>query len=154
MKRQITIIGTVLIVGMNLFGCASTESAKIEGPNEATLSRDRPKRLGTPDPSAVYCHALGYKLQIVTEDDGGQYGICIFPDGRACETWDFYRGKCGQKWSYCERCGYDLKDIKPHEGWVRGAVCVEKTTREEIGNLYTLVVDRFLKGECLTELRR
>jgi len=52
--------------------------------------------LGYPNPAAVYCKALGYEYR---------NGICEFPDGTKCDAWDFLNGKCGQKWSYCERTG-------------------------------------------------
>jgi len=69
-----------------------------------------PKQLGTPgvpsmpDPAAVYCHSLGYKIKIVDTEEG-QVGYCIFPDGNGCEEWDFFLGKCGQKFTYCEKYG-------------------------------------------------
>ena len=98
-----------------------------------------------PNPSSVYCQALGYKTAVVTNEDGGQYGICIFPDGSTCTCWDFYRGLCGQKWSYAALCGYDLKD-NGMNGWIDGALCVDKETGEEIGNLYQLVVWPYQNG--------
>ncbi len=96
-----------------------------------------------PNPASIYCHALGYKSKIVTDEEGNQYGVCIFPDGSECGSWDFYRGKCGQEWSYCERCGYDLKELG-QEGWTKGAMCIDRTTGEEIGTVFDLVVDKFL----------
>jgi len=99
---------------------------------------------GMPNPSSVYCHALGYKSKTITQDDGGQYGVCIFPDGDECRAWDFYRGKAYQQWSYCYLYGYDLKDLAPHEGWFEGAHCIDRTTQEEIGNVGQLFLAEFM----------
>ena len=52
---------------------------------------------------------MGYKRRTDTSEDGGQYGVCIFPNGSECTAWNFYRGKCGQEWSYCKQNGYDMK---------------------------------------------
>jgi hypothetical protein len=46
-----------------------------------------------PNPASVYCEKHGGKLKIITNPDGSQYGLCIFPDGRQCEEWDFFRTK-------------------------------------------------------------
>ena len=40
-----------------------------------------------PDPSAVYCTEQGYEFEVRTNPDGGQYGVCIFPDSSECDAW-------------------------------------------------------------------
>jgi hypothetical protein len=97
-----------------------------------------------PNPAAVYCVKLGYKFDVVTDEEGNQYGVCIFPDGSECGEWDFYRGKCGQEWSYCNLHGYDLKELGRYEGWLKGAICIDKTTKEEIGTVFDLFMGEFL----------
>lgn len=47
------------------------------------------------NPASVYCVQSGYKLEIRTGIDGGQYGVCIFLDGNECEEWAFFRSECG-----------------------------------------------------------
>ena len=49
-----------------------------------------------PNPASVYCTQNGNKLEIRTAADGSQYGICLFPDGSACDEWDYFRGTCGR----------------------------------------------------------
>jgi putative hemolysin len=127
---------------VNLLDLAILASHWLEGTGQQLPDGEGP--YGMPNPSAVYCGALGYKYKIVTRDNGGQYGVCIFPDGNECEAWAFYRGKVYQQWSYCELYGYDLKDLEPHEGSVRGAVCIDKTTQDEIGTVYVLFVEQFM----------
>ncbi len=53
---------------------------------------------GLPNPASVYCKELGYNLEIRTNPDGSQYGVCIFPDGSECEEWTFFRGECGKEY--------------------------------------------------------
>jgi len=66
--------------------------------------------IGSANPAAVYCLELGYEYRVVNEPSG-QRGICIFPDGSECEAWAFLEGKCGQKYSYCEKCGYHTMTV-------------------------------------------
>ena len=47
---------------------------------------------GMPDPSCVFCLEQGGTLEIRTEE-AGQYGVCIFPGGTECGTWQYYN-KC------------------------------------------------------------
>jgi len=56
-----------------------------------------PNALGLPNPATEYCVSFGYKYDIIKTPEG-EYGICIFPDGSFCIAWDFYYGKCGEKW--------------------------------------------------------
>ena len=46
-----------------------------------------------PNPAAVYCTLQGYEYQIRTDEQGNQYGVCVFPDGSECYGWAYYR-KC------------------------------------------------------------
>jgi putative hemolysin len=56
------------------------------------------------NPASVYCVQSGYTLEIRASASGGEYGVCIFPDGSECEEWAFFRNECG--------AGYrDLPDI-------------------------------------------
>jgi len=56
------------------------------------------------NPAAVYCRDLGYQYHVVDGADG-QRGECVFPDGQACDEWQFLEGKCGQQRSYCAQHG-------------------------------------------------
>jgi len=51
-------------------------------------------RAGLPNPAAVNCLDKGYRYETRTAADGGQYGVCIFPDGSECDAWAFFRGEC------------------------------------------------------------
>jgi len=49
---------------------------------------------GLANPASVYCVEQGGTVDIRTGDDGGQYGVCVFPDGSECDEWAFFRGEC------------------------------------------------------------
>jgi putative hemolysin len=61
-----------------------------------------PKTCSENVPADAYCLELGYKCEVRTGEDGGEIGVCIFPDGTECEAWSFFRGNCGQEKTYCE----------------------------------------------------
>ena len=46
------------------------------------------------DPSAVYCKEQGYQYKIKTSVNGGQYGVCVFNNGRECDSWKYYDHTC------------------------------------------------------------
>jgi putative hemolysin len=75
------------------------------------------KPTSLPNPASVYCQKLGYKLEIRTNPDGSQYGVCIFPDGTECEEWAFFRGECKP-----EKRTTKEKTIKPEP------VCIQVIT--------------------------
>lgn len=43
------------------------------------------------NPASVFCIKQGGKIEIRTGPGGGQIGMCILPDGRAVEEWEYYR---------------------------------------------------------------
>ena len=48
------------------------------------------------NPSATYCISKGYNYQILTNPDDSQSGICVFPSGKQCDGWAYYRGECNE----------------------------------------------------------
>lgn len=78
--------------------CGCPLSPKCEGISKPLC----PKQLGKegtpsiPNPAAVYCKSLGYEYK---------NGTCKFLDGTKCNAWEFFTGKCGKEWTYCERYG-------------------------------------------------
>jgi len=107
-------ISKILFLALALI--AAPALAEGEDAGEGT-SADTAGPAGLADPSSVYCEELGYEC----ED-----GDCIFPDGTSCPAWDFYRGKCGQSFSFCEQQGYKIENrIEDMGNWTAEyAVCV------------------------------
>jgi len=75
------------------------------------------------NPAAVYCAKLGYSLS---------NGDCVFPDGTRCPAWHFYRGKCGQEWSYCAKRGGRFENrVEDRGSWTAEfGVCVFEVVSE------------------------
>jgi putative hemolysin len=166
MDIKIMMILAAMLLASNRYGCSSSTKPQAAQPqNQNTLSakenipennadliqKKTVTKVGMPNPASGYCYALGYKMKSL-KTDKGELGICIFPDGSTCEEWDFYRGLCGQQWSYAALCGYDQKD-NGRNGWIAGAICVDKKTGKEIGTNHTLVVDRYSEGYTFPELK-
>jgi len=86
MKR----IFTLIIILMALTACTAPQTQVAPEP----AATDMPQA-GMPNPASVYCTQQGNKLEIHTAADGSQNGICIFPDGSACDECAYYRGECG-----------------------------------------------------------
>jgi putative hemolysin len=88
--------------------CKKTEQTTTETKTEATTNTTTTKKKGTPsilnatlgmaNPASVYCIVQGYKLEIKTNDDGSQYGVCVFDENNECDEWKFYRKECGTEY--------------------------------------------------------
>lgn len=48
------------------------------------------------NPSAAYCIEEGYEYEIRKNPDGSEDGACVFPNGKECEGWAYYRGECDE----------------------------------------------------------
>lgn len=44
------------------------------------------------NPASVYCVEQGGRVEIVATDKG-QIGVCVLPDGRRIEEWEFFRSQ-------------------------------------------------------------
>ncbi len=117
-KRFITIILSILLLVVVITGCSSG----VEKSEEAE------PMTGLANPASVYCQGLGYKEE-TRENELGQYGICIFPDGTECDTWDFLAGRCSQEHSYCVQQGFELVAVEDRNigtcVFDDGSTCVE-----------------------------
>ena len=49
-------------------------------------------QLAIANPASVYCVQQGGRLEIVRTNKG-EIGICVLPDGRRIEEWEFFRAK-------------------------------------------------------------
>lgn len=53
-----------------------------------------PEPVGLANPASEYCVEEGGVLEIRRDENGGQFGMCTFPDGSECEEWALFRGEC------------------------------------------------------------
>lgn len=49
---------------------------------------------GMPNPASVFCKDSGGQLQILKNDNGSEYGVCVFTDNYQCEEWAMFHGYC------------------------------------------------------------
>ena len=95
--KGIVLITALLVL---LIGCAPgalTESptpSPMETPPPSEEATPTSEPGGLPNPASKYCIDQGYELEIRTDEEGNQYGVCIFPDGSECEEWEYFRGEC------------------------------------------------------------
>lgn len=106
-----------------------------------------------PNPAAVYCKELGYGYKIV-KTELGEKGVCVLP-GKECEEWEFFKGICGQEYSYCAKHGYNIKTKTDGKNPYSPSysVCVHakgKDKGKEIGSINNLMnLDEILKESKL-----
>lgn len=55
--------------------------------------KDEEPQANISNPASDYCIKNGGKLEIITESDGSQFGLCMLKD-YSCEEWTYYRGEC------------------------------------------------------------
>jgi len=70
---------------------------KTEVKKEETTTNQAPS-IGMANPASVYCEKQGYKIEIRKDEDGNEYGMCMFDDGKECDEWKFYRKECGEEY--------------------------------------------------------
>lgn len=83
MARKVQYILWMVIITALLAACD-------QGGGDAT-----PLDVGIANPAADNCLQQGGELEI-RQGDGGEYGMCIFADGRECDEWALYHGVCEQ----------------------------------------------------------
>jgi len=108
MKHKLSILLTLatLVSALIISGCGTTADQPTEAPTAIIEPTQAPTAVtaptedpagggaGLPNPASVYCQEQGHNLETRSDADGGQYGVCIFPDGSECEEWSYYRGEC------------------------------------------------------------
>ena len=68
---------------------------RVDNDAYANNDNDQEPNAGIANPASVYCVGQGGRLEI-REGEGGQYGICVMPNGVECDEWEFFRAKvCG-----------------------------------------------------------
>lgn len=61
------------------------------------------------NPASVNCLEKGGQIEIKKDAEGGEHGMCIFPNGKECEEWAFFRGECSAE----EEKIYETKLLMP-----------------------------------------
>lgn len=91
---------------VNFWVCVFEDQSECEGtafyrgechPGENLASRGPNGPQGAanmPNPASQHCEQNGGTLQIRVDPNGGEHGVCVFPDNTECEEWAFFRGEC------------------------------------------------------------
>jgi len=108
----VAVIGALLAT----FPLGSTATLSATGCPKCPTPASDEKVAGVPNPTAAYCRQLGYQYDVREDEEGNQYGVCVFPDGSECNACDFFKGKCGKDYSYCARKGYDIETERVNKG--------------------------------------
>ena len=123
-KKQLIRFLILMVLVVCLAGCAG----KTRQPEVSPV--------GLANPASVYCQGLGFTEE-TRENELGQYGVCIFPDGSECDTWDFLAGRCGEEHSYCVQQGYEIQAIEDSN--IATCIFDDKSTCSEY---------LYFQGEC------
>lgn len=97
LKRTISLVIIALfavtagLLLCRLFG--GNESAEREG-QRAGMDDAQENNAGLANPASVNCVEKGGVVEIKKDETGGEYGLCVFPDGKRCEEWAMFRGEC------------------------------------------------------------
>ncbi|MEW6379417.1 MAG: DUF333 domain-containing protein [bacterium] len=91
---------------------------------------------GIANPASVYCLKNGGKLEIRQDAEGGQYGVCIFSDGKECEEWAYFKGECKpEQKSECYSLHLEnLKDDLAHFSSSQGCLCLSDCQGGDLNN--------------------
>ncbi|MDD1670286.1 MAG: DUF333 domain-containing protein [Methanomicrobiales archaeon] len=95
MKVILIIISIILGLMILIAGCTQAPKGSEQLTPGTTPSVTTPSS-ALANPAAVFCEEKNYGYEIRKNPDGSEYGVCIFPDGRECEEWAFYRGTCNE----------------------------------------------------------
>ncbi len=63
-------------------------------PLEPCLTEEKVEETTIANPASVNCENQGGKLETRENIMGGQYGVCMFENGKECEEWALLRGEC------------------------------------------------------------
>lgn len=99
-------------------------------------------QMGQPNPSVRYAEIFGYTWSYNKET--GSVDVTL-PNDSIVDSWAFYRGEVGSKYSYCEKKGYELvtKIYKSGRNKFRVNYCANKRN----GNLKRLDKLMFENGD-------
>jgi putative hemolysin len=80
--------------GSHLLGLAAALTLLAACAAPPSAPEASPPAIGMANPASVACVNQGGKTEI-RDSAAGQYGVCVFSDGRQCEEWTLHReGRC------------------------------------------------------------
>ena len=88
----------LLLILLGVYFYQSTNKPVTENQAPAPIVNEQPiaddtNKAGMSNPASDNCITKGGTLEIITESDGSQFGLCKFKD-YACEEWTLFRNEC------------------------------------------------------------
>ncbi len=143
--RNIILFLLVLVL-LSLCLFLFTKKVKTTTPsqNQSATTLPSPTSTQMANPASVYCVNIGGTLAI---QNGrlGEYGLCNFQDGRACEEWALFRGDCPK--GGVKTTGYDTIAEK-YCAWVGGKTLAVKDAKCTLPNGKICSDEAYYKGTC------
>ena len=97
------------------------------------------------NPASVNCTEKGGTLTIQERGDQGEYGLCMFEDGYACEEWALLRGDCPV--GGVRTTGFDTIDQK-YCAWSGGQTIAEPNATCTFSDNSTCTNSALFAGSC------
>ena len=73
-----------LLAAAALSACAGSDNPKKSAMHDE-------QAVGMANPASVFCEQQGGKSVNRKDKDGNEYGVCVFPDGKEVDEWEYYR---------------------------------------------------------------
>jgi putative hemolysin len=81
MFRRLLLMVIIILIVISMMGCKRDQTTS---GSEVNIS----------NPASLHCEENDGKVDIRTDETGGQVGVCVFPDGSECDEWAYLRGEC------------------------------------------------------------
>ncbi|MCD6347677.1 MAG: T9SS type A sorting domain-containing protein [Bacteroidales bacterium] len=77
-----------------------------------------------------YCDLMGYELKF---DEDTKQTLCVLPNGELVSPYEFFKGRVGQKYSYCNRNGYNIrtKRVERNGAYYAIPICDKKKKKSK-----------------------
>lgn len=104
-----------------------------------------------PNPASLYAKFMGYKSKVTVDEFGNQMRVCVFPDSTQCDEWSFFRGTCGQEFSYCASKGCRTETVIEEASQYAVCVCLDS-----LGNKVKIPLMDFMEknGDSLLKVSK
>jgi putative hemolysin len=96
MSQRTHFIINVILIAFLLAACGTPQPAAPTATPQTppTTAATQPPAASLPNPASENCVKQGGTVSIQKNNDGSEYGLCVFPDGKQCEEWAMQRGEC------------------------------------------------------------
>lgn len=96
MSTSIQFHRVVVLILILCAACAQTRTEETpEAVEPAYPAEETPDAVGLANPASENCIQQGGQVEI-RQGEVGEYGVCVFADGRTCDEWALYHGVCEQ----------------------------------------------------------